>query len=186
MENNSTDTNPIHNNPFCAKKPPGIPLSDYFIRIGRYSNVSSECYVLAFVYMEKYLHATKMNVSNRSVHRLVMTSIVIAAKFFDDRYFSNGFYAKVGGLSVKELNFLEREFLLTIQFELYVKPSTYQLYYNQLSTHPAFNSAIGNAYVRDYVVSSSEHGLKNMEYNTQQLFEQQQDANYSRFMDVHA
>ena len=51
---------------------------------------------------------------------LLITSIVIAAKFFDDHYFANSHYAKVGGITNKELNNLEFEFLNSINYTLYV------------------------------------------------------------------
>lgn len=47
-------------------------------------------------------------------HRVILTSVVLAAKFFDDRYYSNKFYAAVGGVRTKELNALEAEFLRLI------------------------------------------------------------------------
>jgi hypothetical protein len=36
---------------------------------------------------------------------------MMAAKYYDDRYYNNEYYAKVGGISNNEINSLEREFL---------------------------------------------------------------------------
>ena len=47
---------------------------------------------------------------------------MLAAKFFDDRYYNNEYYSKVGGISNAEINLLEREFLHYINFRLYVSP----------------------------------------------------------------
>ncbi len=44
-------------------------------------------------------------------NRLLLTGIMLAAKYFDDRYYSNEHYSKVGGINNGELNLLEREFL---------------------------------------------------------------------------
>lgn len=46
--------------------------------------------------------------------RVILTAVVLAAKFFDDRYYSNRFYAAVGGVRTKELNALEADFLRLI------------------------------------------------------------------------
>ena len=61
--------------------------------------------------------------------------MVIAAKFFDDRFFVNSYYAKVGGLSTEELNTLEIEFLYAINFTLLVTAEDYQNYHNELYRH---------------------------------------------------
>lgn len=48
------------------------------------------------------------------IRRLVLTALTIAAKFHDDIYYSNAFYARVGGVSVAELNTLELTLLKMI------------------------------------------------------------------------
>lgn len=45
---------------------------------------------------------------------------MIAIKSFEDKYYKNDYYAKVGGISAKEINRLEIEFLVLIDFRLYV------------------------------------------------------------------
>ena len=60
---------------------------------------------------------------------------MLAAKFFDDHYFKNGFYAKVGGVPCNEMNSLEVEFLFLINFSLHVPPETYRKYYVELCNH---------------------------------------------------
>jgi hypothetical protein len=47
---------------------------------------------------------------------------MVAAKFFDDVYYNNEYFAKVGGISNKELNALEIEFLNYLNFNLFVDP----------------------------------------------------------------
>ena len=48
---------------------------------------------------------------------------MLAAKFFDDQYFNNAYYGKVGGVTCKEVNSLEIEFLFMINFNLFVSES---------------------------------------------------------------
>lgn len=36
---------------------------------------------------------------------------MIAIKFYDDEYYKNEYYAKIGGITVKEMSELEKEFL---------------------------------------------------------------------------
>lgn len=60
---------------------------------------------------------------------------MLAAKFFDDIYYNNNYYARIGGVSCTELNSLEIEFLFLINFNLFVTTENYQHYYNMLVNH---------------------------------------------------
>jgi len=52
------------------------------------------------------------------VHRLLITAIMLASKFFDDVYYNNAYYARVGGISNSEVNSLEMEMLRMISVRL--------------------------------------------------------------------
>ncbi|KAF9935246.1 hypothetical protein BGZ67_003464 [Mortierella alpina] len=65
--------------------------------------------------------ANGFRVNSFNIHRLLITCLMVAAKFTSDHFYSNVRYAKVGGLSLLELNQLELEFLFTTRFELNVK-----------------------------------------------------------------
>ncbi|KAG0097722.1 hypothetical protein BGZ93_002114 [Podila epicladia] len=60
-------------------------------------------------------------INSFNIHRLLITTVMVAAKFTSDLFYSNARYAKVGGLNLPELNQLELEFLFTSKFELNVK-----------------------------------------------------------------
>ncbi len=61
------------------------------------------------------------------MHRLLITAVLVAAKFLDDSYFNNAYYAKVGGISLEEMNALEVDFLLRLDFRLHVQPEAFDL-----------------------------------------------------------
>ena len=44
------------------------------------------------------------------------------------RCYNNAFYARVGGISTREINFLEVDFLFGLGFELNVTPTTFHTY----------------------------------------------------------
>ncbi|KAG0020679.1 hypothetical protein BGZ80_003793 [Entomortierella chlamydospora] len=71
-------------------------------------------------------------INSFNIHRLLITCIMVAAKFTSDHFYSNARYAKVGGLSLLELNQLELEFLFTTRFELNVKVEELQKVGNSL------------------------------------------------------
>lgn len=43
-----------------------------------------------------------------------------AAKFFDDFYYKNEYYAKIGGISKIDINSLEIELMQTFDFSLFI------------------------------------------------------------------
>jgi len=57
-------------------------------------------------------------------------AIIISIKFLEDKYYKNEYYARVGGVSIKELNSLELEFLSLIDFNLFVNEELF-FYYKQ-------------------------------------------------------
>ena len=67
-----------------------------------------------------------------NVHRLIVTSVMLAAKFFDDMYLDNHHYAAVGGVPKAEMNILELEFLFLLEFNLFVTTSDYDMYRSAL------------------------------------------------------
>lgn len=120
---------------FHALRAPSISIYDYVERIFKYAACSSECFVLALIYVDRIIQRQGFVINSLNVHRVVITSIMLAAKFFDDHYFKNGFYAKVGGVPCNEMNSLEVEFLFLINFSLHVPPETYRKYYVELCNH---------------------------------------------------
>ena len=58
--------------------------------------------------------------------------MVIAIKYNEDNFFSSEVYAKLGGLSVLELNYLEFQFLILIKFSLFIEKDLFDKYYYNL------------------------------------------------------
>lgn len=56
-----------------------------------------------------------------TVHRFVCAAIVCSSKALCDSFATNAHYAKVGGISLQELNVLERELLRLIRWRLVVR-----------------------------------------------------------------
>lgn len=65
-------------------------------------------------------------------NRFLITAVMLAAKFYDDRYYNNEYYSRVGGISKKEINQLEVEFLNYINFNLYVEPELFFKYRDKI------------------------------------------------------
>jgi len=76
---------------------------------------------------------------------LIEISLVTAAKFFDDHYYDNLYYSKVGGISLVELNRLELELIFMIDFMLSVPSTVFATYRAELMRSTGPPSAAGPA-----------------------------------------
>ncbi|XP_030442993.1 cyclin-P3-1 [Syzygium oleosum] len=113
---------------FHGVRPPSLTIRQYIERIFKYSGCSPSCFVIAQIYMDRFVQNTDVHLTSLNVHRLLITSLTVAAKFIDDAFFNNAYYAKVGGVSTSELNQLEMKFLFCIDFRLHVNIDTFQQY----------------------------------------------------------
>mmetsp|Transcript_21891 Transcript_21891/g.33415 ORF Transcript_21891/g.33415 Transcript_21891/m.33415 type:complete len:423 (+) Transcript_21891:712-1980(+) len=120
---------------FHALRAPAIGICQYLERINKYASCSSECFVLALIYIDRLIQRNNFVLTELNVHRVVITAVLLAAKFFDDAYYNNAYYAKVGGVLVSEMNSLEVEFLFRINFSLRVVPEVFQKYHAELVSH---------------------------------------------------
>mmetsp|Transcript_38808 Transcript_38808/g.121673 ORF Transcript_38808/g.121673 Transcript_38808/m.121673 type:complete len:289 (-) Transcript_38808:404-1270(-) len=123
---------------FHSQKLPGITIREYLERIQKYAYCSNECFVLALIYIDRLIQYNGFTITALNVHRVVITSVLLAAKFFDDQYFNNAHYAKVGGLPLAEMNALEVEFCFRINFRLHVTDDVYEKYHSELANHSKF------------------------------------------------
>ncbi|KAJ1433070.1 Cyclin-like [Sesbania bispinosa] len=117
---------------FHGLRAPTLSVRKYIDRIFKYSGCSPSCFVVAHIYVDRFLQSTEMTLTSLNVHRLLITSIMLAAKFMDDAFFNNAYYAKVGGVSTCEINRLEMSFLFGIDFRLQVSVDTFGSYCWQL------------------------------------------------------
>mmetsp|Transcript_927 Transcript_927/g.2561 ORF Transcript_927/g.2561 Transcript_927/m.2561 type:complete len:240 (+) Transcript_927:281-1000(+) len=128
--NDQLPISPAQITPFHSSKPPAITISNYLVdRILKYANVSEETIILALIYMDLVVqYNPEFVITSLNIHRLLITSVMLASKFFDDLYYNNAYYARVGGISNSEVNNLEMEMLRMISFSLYVSPEQYERY----------------------------------------------------------
>merc|ERR1711943_105878 len=91
-----------------------ISVSHYIQRIMHFGRCSVDDLLLASYYLDQML---KKN-----------PAILYASKYINDRYFNNKAFAKIGGVSLGEMNSLEMEFLNCISYKLYVSDHDYETY----------------------------------------------------------
>lgn len=64
---------------------PSISIQSYLERIFQYANCSPSCFVVAYVYLDRFMQKQpSLPINSLNVHRLLITSVMVAAKFMDD------------------------------------------------------------------------------------------------------
>ena len=71
-------------------------------------------------------------ISSLTVHRFLITAATVASKGLCDSFCTNTFYAKVGGISLRELNVLELEFVARVDWKIVPKFEVLTEYYESL------------------------------------------------------
>ncbi|XP_075522055.1 cyclin-U1-1-like [Primulina tabacum] len=118
---------------FHGVRQPGISLEKYIERIYKYTSCSPSCFVVGFVYIDRVLHKYPDSLLvSLNVHRLLLTSVLVASKILDDVHYNNAFYARVGGVSITELNRLEIELLFLLDFGVTVSSRVFESYCQHL------------------------------------------------------
>lgn len=106
---------------FDSAKVPKISIEDYAVRLISWLKFSPECFTMASVYIDRLIAAKVVHtVSFKNVHRLLLCSVLVAAKMHDDIYYSNKNYAKIGGIGCAELNALEALLLTGVCWRVHI------------------------------------------------------------------
>jgi hypothetical protein len=69
---------------FHGSRCPTLSIRQYIERVFKYSRCSTSCFVVAYIYINKFLQQTDAYLTSLNAHRLLITSIMVAAKFLDD------------------------------------------------------------------------------------------------------
>ena len=111
---------------FHAVEVPKITISAYVDRINKYARCSKSALVTATIYLCRvFAKHPEIPVVHKTIHRLLIAAVTVAAKFCDDFHLLNLAYAKIGGVTVKEMWRLEVYFLNLLDFKLFVTEEEY-------------------------------------------------------------
>lgn len=94
---------------------------------------SPECCIICLVYVNRLIAFTDLPLQPTNWRPLVLCSLLVAQKVWDDRYLSNADFAFIYPFFVTdEINQLEKKFLELIQYNVTVKSALYAKYYFEM------------------------------------------------------
>jgi hypothetical protein len=143
---------------FHSRAPPGISVLDYLQRLTTHATLSPPILLCMVYYIDRLCALwPKFTINSLTVHRYLIASATVASKGLSDSFWTNNTYARVGGVSLKELALLELEFLWRIEWRIVPKPELLVDYYRSLIGRcEGFELEGGNPRTSIDISSSSE------------------------------
>lgn len=75
----------ISTNIFDCREIPDMTIQSYLERIFRYTRAGPSVYVVAYVYIDRFCQNNPgFRINARNVHRLLITTIMVASKYVED------------------------------------------------------------------------------------------------------
>ena len=126
------ETNSI-TKPFLSINPL-ISINDYLERLYKYSKINISTVILILIYIDRISNINKFKLTYYIIHKLILSSMVVAIKYNEDEYFSIKYYSKLGGVTKTEMIFLEYYFVSLINFNLFVDKELFNKYDDYISS----------------------------------------------------
>jgi hypothetical protein len=126
---NLCDPGPVPLTVFDSHRLPEMSLDGYVERLIRYLCRGEESFILALVYVDRLLIKwPRWRLTSFNIHRVVLACLLLAVKINEDEVRSNHYYARVGGVTLAELNRLEAVLCAALEWRLYVSMEVYAQY----------------------------------------------------------
>ena len=113
---------------FSAPEIPSISIKSYLSRIQKFTELEENTLICSLIYLDKLTQMNGVILSPYNIHRLLFIAILTSIKYNEDVIYNYDYYAKVAGVSAKELNHLECKFLDLLQFKLFISKEEFETY----------------------------------------------------------
>ena len=115
---------------FYSRKIPKVGILGLFERILKYSKLDKATFINIFIYIDRV--ANSIRIMENNIYKIIIGAFICALKFCNDEIYTNSVYAKICGISLKEINNIEVSFLNLIDFKLNISMEEYKKYENHL------------------------------------------------------
>ena len=125
----------IKNDIFYSKRIPNLTIQQYLIRIKKYSNIEDYTLIYAFIYIIKFIKKNYYIILLNNIYRILLASCTISIKFLEDSNYKNSYISKIGGLNLDDMNAIEYNFYIGINFNLKVSENELKEIEDELIFH---------------------------------------------------
>jgi len=117
---------------FTNKNIPSISIKDYLLRLSKHAKINESTIILILIYIDRICNMNHFILTYYNIHKMILAAFILAIKYNEDCYYSMNYYSKIGGITLSELNNLESEYLILIEYNLFIQAKLYDKYYNDL------------------------------------------------------
>ena len=106
----------------CRHKP-SITINDYIKRIFKSEIIDEENYDAIILHTINLLHYLKIKgiyLNNHSSHRIISTLIMLSSKIIEEDPYSNWYWATLCGVSLEDMNNMERSLIQLLDYNLHI------------------------------------------------------------------
>lgn len=135
LEENKAKDVKTNDNIFMAQYPPSVKITDYLERLAKYTKLENSTLIIMLIYLDRIADEFSNELTYKNIHRLVFSAVIAAIKYNEDDYYSNEFYAKVGGIKLNEANDLEEAFCVGMEFAFFVSIELFERYKSYLEKY---------------------------------------------------
>ena len=93
--------------------------------------------ILSVIYIDLFCEKYKFVLTLNNIYRLILISVFISLKYNEDTLINTKTYATIAGVSPEDLNNLEYQMCVALDFSFYVKSEHYQQYLVYFSKYSA-------------------------------------------------
>ena len=137
-QNSNIKYNP--DDPFSTKSPSNVTLQYFFGRIKKYAQIEKSTLISILIYADRMCTTSGIILNPHNIHRIILGCLLLAIKYNEDVYYTNEHYAKVGGVTLEELNQLEYFSFILLNFDLFISDDLYQKYLKYITNYTSSES----------------------------------------------
>ena len=150
--------------PFISMNP-SISIKDYLERLYKYCRINISTIILVLIYIDRICNINKFKLTYYNIHKLILSSMVVAIKYNEESYYSIIFYAKIGGVSKTEMINLEYNFVTLIKFNLFVKEDLFKKYNDYICSNESEEEESDEPYEDENTSEKSDNNNKDNNNN---------------------
>jgi len=108
-------------------------IEDFIVEIFQAQELSPECGVMSAVYIDRLIQLTGISLHASNWRRILLGALLLSSKVWEDLAVWNvDFLNLFPNLTLKDLNRLEREYLIALNYSVALKAGEYAKYYFKL------------------------------------------------------
>ena len=105
---------------FASGKIPRISIDRFVRRLAQYTKCDDYDFIVCLILIDRLLYNRPYRLNMYVFHRMFLTALLVAIKSRQDIVYTNQYYSEVGGVTLHQLNIMEEEFILALDWDVYV------------------------------------------------------------------